>query len=125
MELREGSIISGPFWGEAVRVEKVEAILDRIRIVGYTINSKQFVDRILKKEDLERVKILKPGLDFSANSENAFYFLEAIRFRNASLFDPLLAVNVSKIDPLPFQIEAVYGYILKQPRIRFLLADDP
>ncbi|MEM4279231.1 MAG: DEAD/DEAH box helicase, partial [Archaeoglobaceae archaeon] len=125
MELREGSIISGPFWGEAVRVEKVESILDRIRIVGYTINSKQFVDRILKKEDLERVKILKPGLDFSANSENAFYFLEAIRFRNASLFDPLLAVNVSKIDPLPFQIEAVYGYILKQPRIRFLLADDP
>ncbi|MEM3762032.1 MAG: helicase-related protein [Archaeoglobaceae archaeon] len=125
MELREGSIISGPFWGEAVRVEKVEPIGDRIRIVGYTINSKQFVDRILKKEDLERVKILKPGLDFSANSENAFYFLEAIRFRNASLFDPLLAVNVSKIDPLPFQIEAVYGYILKQPGIRFLLTDDP
>ncbi|MEM2022618.1 MAG: hypothetical protein QXI31_02955, partial [Archaeoglobaceae archaeon] len=62
MNLQEGSIISGPFWGEAVRVEKVESILDRIRIVGYTINSKQFVDRILKKEDLERVKILKPGL---------------------------------------------------------------
>jgi len=34
-------------------------------------------------------------------------------------------MNTSKIDPLPFQIEGVYGYILKLPRIRFLIADDP
>jgi len=34
-------------------------------------------------------------------------------------------MNTSKIVPLPFQIEAVYGYVLKLPRIRFLLADDP
>jgi SNF2 family DNA or RNA helicase len=37
----------------------------------------------------------------------------------------LLAVNVSQVDPLPHQIEAVYHYILPNPRIRFLLADDP
>ncbi|MCX7992067.1 MAG: helicase-related protein, partial [Fimbriimonadales bacterium] len=43
----------------------------------------------------------------------------------AYLFDPLLAVNVSQIDPLPHQIEAVYHYILRQPDVRFLLADDP
>ena len=34
-------------------------------------------------------------------------------------------MNVSKIDPLPHQIEAVYGYVLKMPQIRFLIADDP
>lgn len=34
-------------------------------------------------------------------------------------------MNTSKIAPLPFQVEAVYGYILKLPRIRFLIADDP
>jgi len=54
-----------------------------------------------------------------------FFLIEATRFKYASLFDPLLAMNVSKIDPLPFQIEAVYGYVLKQPHIRFLIADDP
>ena len=27
--------------------------------------------------------------------------------------------------PLPHQLEAVYDYFLKLPRIRFLLADDP
>src|SRR6266481_6607303 len=40
-------------------------------------------------------------------------------------FDPLYAVNVSQVDPLPHQIEAVYHYILRNPSIRFLLADDP
>ena len=34
-------------------------------------------------------------------------------------------MNTSKIDPLPHQIDAVYGYVLKLPRIRFLIADDP
>ena len=34
-------------------------------------------------------------------------------------------MNTSKVDPLPHQIEAVYGYILRLPRIRFLIADDP
>jgi len=51
--------------------------------------------------------------------------LEAKRYGYASLYDPLLAMNISKVDPLPHQIEAVYGYILRQPRVRFLIADDP
>ena len=41
------------------------------------------------------------------------------------MYDPLLAMNTSKVDPLPHQIEAVYGYVPKLPRIRFLIADDP
>src|SRR5207237_5983425 len=32
---------------------------------------------------------------------------------------------IARIDPLPHQLEAVYDYFLKLPRIRFLLADDP
>ncbi len=51
--------------------------------------------------------------------------LETVRYRFASLYDPLLAMNTSKVDPLPHQIEAVYGHILRLPRIRFLIADDP
>jgi len=34
-------------------------------------------------------------------------------------------MNTSKVDPLPHQIEAVYGYVLRLPKIRFLIADDP
>ena len=60
-----------------------------------------------------------------ANPRHAFLALEAKRFRHAFLFDPMLAMSVSKVDPLPHQIEAVYGHLLKRPRIRFMLAHDP
>jgi hypothetical protein len=33
-------------------------------------------------------------------------------------------VSISRVDPLPHQLEAVYEYLLKLPRVRFLLADD-
>jgi len=33
-------------------------------------------------------------------------------------------MNISKVDPLPHQIEAVYGYVLRLPRIRFFIAND-
>jgi len=123
--IREGSVIQGPFWNEPVKVEKIEEKGQYIRIVGFKIRSKQHVNDIIKKEDANKLEIVESALDFSSNPENVFLVIEATRFKYASLFDPLLAMNVSKIDPLPFQIEAVYGYVLKQPRIRFLIADDP
>jgi SNF2 family DNA or RNA helicase len=51
--------------------------------------------------------------------------MESHRIRYAYQFDPLFAVNVPQVDSLPHQIEAVYHYILRNPRVRFLLADDP
>lgn len=123
--ISEGNIIKGNFWDEPVKVEKVEEIGGYIRIVGFKLHSKQHINQILKKEELEKLEVVESRLDFSSEPEHAFFLIEAIRFKYAALFDPLLAVNVSKIDPLPFQIEAVYGYALKQPRIRFLIADDP
>ncbi|NIB31451.1 DEAD/DEAH box helicase [Pseudonocardia sp. MCCB 268] len=38
----------------------------------------------------------------------------------------MLAVTTSDLEPLPHQIQAVYGDLLAQHRpLRFLLADDP
>src|SRR5580692_1362568 len=50
---------------------------------------------------------------------------EANRIRLAYLFDPLLAVHTSLVDPLPHQITAVYSEMLSRQPLRFLLADDP
>jgi len=50
---------------------------------------------------------------------------EAYRIRLAYLFDPLLAVHTSLVEPLPHQILAVYGEMLPRQPLRFLLADDP
>ncbi len=123
--IKEGVIIEGPFWKEPVEVKKVEEFDDWVCIIGATIYSKEHIDRVIPKEDIGKLKIKDFVLDFSAKGSEVFLAVEATRFRFASLFDPLLAMSTSKIDPLPFQIEAVYGYVLKLPRIRFLIADDP
>ena len=36
----------------------------------------------------------------------------------------LFGLSISRVDPLPHQLEAVYDHLLKLPRVRFLLADD-
>ena len=50
--------------------------------------------------------------------------LQAYLLGIAYEFDPYFGLSVSKVDPLPHQLEAVYDYLLKLPRVRFLLADD-
>ncbi len=123
--IEEGVIIEGSFWPEPVEIKKIDRFGDRTHIVGATIYSNIHIDQLLTKDDIEKLKVREYILDFSASGIEAFLSIEAERYKFASLFDPLLAMNTSKIDPLPFQIEAVYGYILKLPRIRFLIADDP
>ncbi len=123
--IKEGNIIRGPFWKEPVKVKKIQEFDNYARIFGSTLYSKDHIDQFLKKDDLNKIEVIETKIDFSSDSRKTFFLIEAERFKNASLFDPLLAMNVSKIDPLPFQIEAVYGYVLKQPHVRFLIADDP
>ena len=50
---------------------------------------------------------------------------EARRIQLAHLFDPYARLALSQVDPLPHQIEAVYGEMLPRQPLRFLLADDP
>jgi len=127
MEIQLGSIIKGAFWQEKVRVISAKRIgNNQMKIEAVGLETQHYYNAILSDDDLNTIEILeeKPFL-FSANGESIFLYLESHRIRNAFQFDPLYAVNVSQIDPLPHQIEAVYNYILFNPRIRFLLADDP
>lgn len=50
---------------------------------------------------------------------------EALRLQHAALIDPMLAVSSSTLQPLPHQINAVYGEFLPRRPLRYLLADDP
>jgi superfamily II DNA or RNA helicase len=128
--IKKGAIIEGPFWPdpiEIIEVEELETNQENFKIkIGYRNTRTSIFDtQILDKEDLKKIKVKVSELDFSAKASDVFLAIESIRLKYASLFDPFLALNTSKIDPLPFQIEAVYGYVLKLPRIRFLIADDP
>jgi len=50
--------------------------------------------------------------------------VEARRIDIAFAYE-MAGVAVSNIQPLPHQLEAVYDCFLREPRLRFLLADDP
>ena len=60
-----------------------------------------------------------------ADAERLRLLIESARIRLAYAYDRQFAVSLSGIRTLPHQIEAVYQKMLPQPRLRFLLADDP
>ncbi len=62
---------------------------------------------------------------FDADGRLLSLVSEAYRIHLGHLFDPLLAVHTSLIEPLPHQITAVYDEMLTRQPLRFLLADDP
>ncbi len=59
------------------------------------------------------------------DAESLRLLVESARIRLAYTHDRHFAVSLSGIRTLPHQIEAVYLRMLPQPRLRFLLADDP
>ena len=84
-------------------------------------------EEILYRDDESRLEVVSKGRPWSFDGDGSLYRLvaEAYRIRLAHLFDPVLAVHTSLVDPLPHQITAVYEAMLPQQPLRFLLADDP
>jgi superfamily II DNA or RNA helicase len=84
-------------------------------------------EEILYRHDEARLEIAQAGRPWSFDGDGALFRLvaEAHRLRLAHLFDPVLAVHTSLVDPLPHQITAVYESMLPRQPLRFLLADDP
>lgn len=68
--------------------------------------------------------VRSPGLDFTGNGAAIRALVDGERLASGHLRNPAFAAEMSKIDPLPHQRIAVYDHMLKQPRLRFLLADD-
>ena len=95
-----------------------------VRLVGKLLSSQSMIDDVLSPTQIEALQIVETEVGFTADARHAFLALEAKRYRYAAYGDPTLAVSISKVDPLPHQIDAVW-HILRQTRIRFLIADDP
>ncbi|MGE5571726.1 MAG: helicase-related protein [Bacteroidota bacterium] len=82
---------------------------------------------LVYRHDEPRLDIVEQGRPWSFDGDGALFRLvsEAYRIRLAHLFDPVLAVHTSLVEPLPHQITAVYEAMLPRQPLRFLLADDP
>src|SRR5690606_24752613 len=84
-------------------------------------------ERVLYRDDEPalRVESANRGWSFDADGDLFRLAAEARRITLAYLFDPMLAISQSQIDPLPHQIQAVYGELLRRQPLRYPLADDP
>lgn len=90
------------------------------------------IRRLAGEEDDESVAEPEPApytaeppiLDFTAQSDLVRALVEGERLSFGHLANPAFATEIASIDPLPHQRIAVYDFMLKQPRLRFLLADD-
>ena len=125
MNIKSGDIIKSNRWPEPVEIDLLQEEGEYVRLIGSTTQSRQYIKDMLTRDEVRALQAEKLALDFTAEARHVFLNLEARRYRYAALYDTLFAVNASKVDPLPHQVEAVYGYVLKLPRIRFLIADDP
>ncbi len=124
-EVRVGTVITGPLLPEPIEVHKVTLLGDLVKIVGEGIKSEKTYKPVLSLAQLAQLRCspLKESFD---GDPNLFRLgIEAQRLGLAYEYDPYFSLSIARADPLPHQLEAVYGYFLKLPRIRFLLADDP
>src|ERR1019366_4067957 len=84
-------------------------------------------NELLYRHDEPRIEVVKEGRPGRFDGDGYLFCLmsEAHRIRLAHLFDPVLAVHTSVVEPLPHQITALYEAMLPRQPLRFLLADDP
>ena len=93
----------------------------------YKTPTGRVANELLYRHDEPRLEVVEQGRPWSFDGDGDLFRLvsEAHRIRLAYLFDPLLGVHTSLVDPLPHQITAVYEVMLPRQPLRFLFADDP
>ena len=124
-QLKQGIVIRGSIFSEPVKVLTVQIMGNAVKLIGQGINTNQVHQPILTDEQISQLEATPEQEPFDGDAQKFRYAIEAMRLGLAYEYDPFFALTVARVDPLPHQLEAVYDYFLKQPRIRFLLADDP
>ncbi|MEO1618682.1 MAG: helicase-related protein [Planctomycetota bacterium] len=127
-KLSEGTILEGPHWTEPVKVLTAKSRGKRIEVQAVGTHTKKLWNKLLRPEDFDESISISEAGELAALDGNPTHFrlaAEAHRIKLAFQYDPHFAVSVSQVDPLPHQMDAVYSHLLTQPRIRFLIADDP
>ena len=86
--------------------------------------SEQFRRVTLTSDDILNLTIADSALSYDGDGRLLRLALQAYSLGIAYEFDPYFGLSISRVDPLPHQLEAVYEHLLKLPSVRFLLADD-
>jgi SNF2 family DNA or RNA helicase len=126
-DLTVGSVVEGVIPGKPVSIVSLKWHGSSTVTAVYDDQAGNVGQQLLFRADEHRLQIVAAGRQWAFDGDGELFRLvsEAQRIRLAYLFDPLLAVHISNVEPLPHQIAAVYGEMLNRQPLRYLLADDP
>src|SRR5204862_2906606 len=115
----------GAIFPEPVQVLVVVPVGDSLKLIGKGLETGKVYEPILNAQQIASLESSPDACEFDGDPQRFRLGIEAMRLGLAFEYDPYFALSIARVDPLPHQLEAVYDYFLKLPRIRFLLADDP
>ncbi|TVR79632.1 MAG: DUF3883 domain-containing protein [Rhodospirillales bacterium] len=126
-ELQPGTSVHGVLPSGIATVVSVQWFGSEALELTYKDPTGKVANELLYRHDEPRLEIVEHGRPWSFDGDGELFRLvsEAQRIHLAHLFDPVLAVHTSVVEPLPHQITAVYESMLPRQPLRFLLADDP
>lgn len=126
-ELTRGASVKGILPGALISVVDVKWIGSAAVELTYKDSAGRLGSELIYRDREPTIEIAEAGRPWSFDADGSMFRLvsEANRIRLAYLFDPLLAVHTSLVEPLPHQITAVYEQMLARQPLRYLLADDP
>jgi len=126
-DIKKDAQVRGIQGEEVVRVVQVEPAGEKALTVYYKDSQGRLSEQMLFRQDEARLELAQVGRPWAFDAPGADFklALEAFRISQAALFDPMMAVHTSNVDPLPHQISAVYESMLPRQPLRFVLADDP
>ncbi|NCD25278.1 MAG: DUF3883 domain-containing protein [Deltaproteobacteria bacterium] len=126
-DLKSGQSIVGLEPTDIVSLIAVVPIAEGAVQVIYKTTAGALKDRLLTRSDEPALEPATQGRPWSFDGDGESFKLavEAKRIDLAFLFDPMMAVHASNVDPLPHQITAVYESMLPRQPLRYVLADDP
>ena len=124
-DLRQNVTVYGPLFPEPVQVILAMPLGNSIKLIGKGIRTGKVYEPILSVDQLAQLHASPVQEPFDGDATKFRLGVEAMRLGLAYEYDPYFSLSIARVDPLPHQLEAVYDYFIKLPRIRFLLADDP
>ncbi len=125
LSIQPGQLLTGSLFNEPMRVETVRSNGPDTWVLGLVgLQSERFRNVTLTDKDLATLKIQETTCSYDGDGQLLRLGLQAYALGIAYEFDPYFGLSISRVDPLPHQLEAVYDYLLKVARVRFLLADD-
>ena len=126
-ELKPGLALVGLEPDRVCTVMAVVPLAENAVQVIYRLPEGAIKERLLGPADEATIAVatVERPWAFDGDAEKFILTCEAKRIDLAFLFDPMMAVHTSNVEPLPHQITAVYESMLPRQPLRFVLADDP